>query len=65
MNVNEQLAEELHKPVLKKFKRREDYTIFKDNIWVVHLTGMESLCSKNKNLKDLLYYNYYNYCIYH
>ena len=32
MSVNEQLAEELHKPLLKKFKRRKDYARFKDNI---------------------------------
>ena len=33
INVNEQLAEELHKPVIKKFKRKKDYARFKDNIW--------------------------------
>ena len=31
-SVNEQLAEELHKPVTKKFKRRKVYARFKDNI---------------------------------
>ena len=29
---NEQLAEELHKPIIRKFKRREVYSAFKDNI---------------------------------
>ena len=33
ISVNEQLAEELHKPVIKKFKRKKDYARFKDNIW--------------------------------
>ena len=29
---NEQLAEELHKPIIRKFKKREVYSAFKDNI---------------------------------
>ena len=32
VSVNEQLAEALHKPVLKKFKRRKIYARFKDSI---------------------------------
>ena len=32
ISVNEQLAEELHKPIIKKLKRRKVYTRFKDNI---------------------------------
>ena len=35
--VNEQLAEELHKPVTKKLKRRKVYVRFKDNIWAADL----------------------------
>ena len=31
---NEQLANELHKPIIRKFKRRKIYSSFKDNIWV-------------------------------
>ena len=41
MSVNEQLAEELHKPVTKYIKRRKFYAIFKDNIWVAYLAEME------------------------
>ena len=33
MPQNEQLAEELHKPIIKKFKKRRVYSSFKDNIW--------------------------------
>ena len=51
MSVNEQLAEELHKPVIKEFKRRKVYARFKDNIWAAGLTEMGSLSSKNKNVK--------------
>ena len=32
-SVNEELAQQLHKPVIKKFKRRKMYARFKDNIW--------------------------------
>ena len=32
IGVNEQLAEELHKPAITKFKRRKVYERFKDNI---------------------------------
>ena len=53
MSVSEQLAEELHKPVIKKFKRRKVYARFKDNIWAADLAEMGSLSSKNKNVKYL------------
>ena len=33
ISVHEQLAKELHKPVIKKFKRRKVYARFKENIW--------------------------------
>ena len=51
INVNEQLDEELHKPVIKKFKRRKVYVIFKDNIWAAGVVEMQSLSSNNKNIK--------------
>ena len=51
ISLNEQLAEELHKLAIKKFKRRKVYTGFKDNIWAADLAEMESLSSKNKNVK--------------
>ena len=51
INVNEQLDEELHKPVIKKFKRRKVYVIFKDNVWAADVVEMQSLSSSNKNIK--------------
>ena len=54
MSVNEQLAEELHKPVIKKFKKRKVYARFKNNIWAADIAEIESLSSKNKNVKCLL-----------
>ena len=53
VSVNGQLAEELHKPVIKNLKRRKVYAGSKDNIWVADLAEMESLSSKNKNVKCL------------
>ena len=48
------LADELHKPVIKKFTNRKVYSQFKDNIWGVDLGDMQSLSRKNKGIKYLL-----------
>ena len=32
ISVNEQIAKELHKPVIKKIKKRKVYARFKDNV---------------------------------
>ena len=48
------LADELHKPVIKKFDKRKVYSQFKDNIWGVDLADMQSLSRKNKGIKYLL-----------
>ena len=49
------LADELHKPVIKKFNKRKVYSQFKDNIWGVDLADMQSLSKKNKGIKYLLF----------
>ena len=54
VSANEQLAEELQKPVTKKFKRRKVYARLRDNIWAADLAEIESLSSNNKNVKYLL-----------
>ena len=54
ISVNEQLAEELHKPIIKKLERRKVYTRFKDNIQAADLAGMGSLSYSNRNVKYLL-----------
>ena len=51
---NKILAEELHKPVIKKFNKRKVYSQFRDNIWGVDLADMQSLSNKNKGIKYLL-----------
>ena len=40
------LADELHKPVIKKFNKRKVYSQFKDNIWGVDLADIQSLSKK-------------------
>ena len=40
ISVNEQLAEELNKPVIKKFKRTKVYARFKDNNWGADLAAV-------------------------
>ena len=54
LSVKKILAEELHKPVVRKFERRKVYARFKDNILAADLAEMGSLSSKNKNVKYLL-----------
>ena len=44
------LADELHKPVVKKFNKRKVYSQFKDNIWGVDLVDTKSLSKKIKVL---------------
>ena len=48
------LADELHKPVIKKCNKKKVYSQFKDNIWGVDLADMQSLSKKNKGIKYLL-----------
>ena len=48
------LADELHKPILRKFNKRKVYSQFIDNIWRVDLADMQSLSRKNKGIKYLL-----------
>ena len=38
---NKELAEELHKPIIKNFKRRKIYSSFKDNIWGIDLADLQ------------------------
>ena len=44
------LADELDKPVIKKYNKRKVYSQFKDNIWGVDLADMQSLSKKIKVL---------------
>ena len=51
---NYQLANEIHKPIIKKFKKGKVYSSFRDNIWGVDLADIQSLSKCNKGIKYLL-----------
>ena len=40
---NQQLAEELHKPIIRKFEKRKVHAAFNDNIWGADLAYMQLL----------------------
>ena len=48
------LADELQKPIIRKFNKRKVYSQFKDNTWGVDLADMQSLSRKSKGIKYLL-----------
>ena len=51
---NQQLANELHKPIILKFKKRKVYSSFKDNIWGVDLADMHLISKYNEGTRYLL-----------
>ena len=52
---NYQLANEVHRQIIRKFKRRKVYSSFKDNIWGLDSADMQSLSKWNKIIKCLLF----------
>ena len=48
------LADELHKPNIRKFKKEKVYSSFRDNIWGVDLADMLLLNKFNKGFRFLL-----------
>ena len=51
---NQQFPNELHKPIIRKFKKRKVYSSFKDNIWGVDLADMQLIRKYNKGMRYLL-----------
>ena len=51
---NQKLAEELHKPIFRKFEKRKVHAAFKDNIWGANLADMQLLSKYNKGISFLL-----------
>ena len=49
---NLQLAKELHKPIIRKFRKRKVYCGFKDNIWGAGLADMQLIGKLNKGKFD-------------
>ena len=52
---NMQLADELHKSIIRKFKKRKVCSSFKDNIWGVDLAYMQLLSEFNKGFRFSLF----------
>ena len=51
---NLQLADELHKSIIRKFKKRTVYSGLKDNIWGADLADMRLISKLNKGFRLLL-----------
>ena len=51
---NKELAKELHKPYIRKFKKRKVHSSFMDNTWSAGLADMQLLIN---SIKDLHFYN--------
>ena len=51
---NIQLADELHKPIIRKFKKRKVHSSFRDNIWGADLADMQLVSKFSKGLRFLL-----------
>ena len=52
---HKQLAEELHKPIIRSFKKRTVHSGFKDNIWGADLADMPLISKFSKGFRFLLY----------
>ena len=50
LEFNEQSAEELHKPIIRNFKKRTVYFGFEDNIWRADIANMQLISKFNKGL---------------
>ena len=48
---DQQLAKELHKPVIKKIKKRKVQSPFLDNIWGTDLADMQFINNLNKEIR--------------
>ena len=52
---NNELAEELRKPIIRKFKKKEKvYSSFIENIWGADLADMQLISKLNKGIRFLL-----------
>ena len=51
---NKELAEELHKPIIRKFEKRKVHSSFIHNIWSTELPDMPLISKFNKGIHFLL-----------
>ena len=52
--LNKELVEELHQPVIRKFKKRKVHSIFIDNIWGAAVPDMQLISKLIKGICFLL-----------
>ena len=52
---NKELAEELHKPIIRRFEKRKVYSSFIDNIRGFDLGDMQLLTKFNKGIRFFFY----------
>ena len=52
--LNQQLAEELHKPIIRKYEKRKVYSSFIGNNWVADLADMQLKNKFDKRFRFLL-----------
>ena len=51
---NQQLTNEIHKPIIRKFERQKIFASYTNNIWGCDLADMQLLSKYNKGIKYLL-----------
>ena len=52
--LNKDLAEALHKPIIRKFEKRKVHSTFIDNIWGAYLADMQLISKFSKGIRVLL-----------
>ena len=52
--TNQELAEELHNSIIRKFKNRKVYSSFNENIWGADLAHIELTSKFNKRIHFLV-----------
>ena len=48
---NQELAEEFHKLIIRKFKKRKEYSSFKDNMWGADVVHMQLISKFNEGIQ--------------
>ena len=48
---NKELAEEIHKPIIRKFEKRKVHSSFIDNIWSADLADMQLITKFTKEFR--------------
>ena len=48
---NKELTEELHKPIIQKFRKRKAHSSFKDNIWGADLADLQLISKVNRRIR--------------